>query len=65
MILAKNQANTKQYSEPELLLLENYFYSSTTLSSKNKRTYSKKQAKEQVCLYSAINHNENEEENEK
>ena len=35
---------------------------------KNNRTPSKKQAKEQVCLYSwdyTLNHNENEDENEK
>ena len=47
----KNQAN-----------VENYSHSSSTLSSKNSR-YSKKLAKEQVCLYSwgyMINHNENE-----
>ena len=38
------------------------------LSSKNNRRYSKKQAKEQVHLYSwdyMINHNENEDQNEK
>ena len=40
--LAKNQANAKQYSEAELFLLENYSYSSSTLSSKNDREYSKK-----------------------
>ena len=38
------------------------------LSSKNNRTYSKKQTKEQLCPYSwdyMTDHNENEEENEK
>ena len=63
--MAKNQANAKQYPEAELLLFENYSPSSSTLSSKNNKTYSKKGAKEQVCLYSwdyMINHNENENE---
>ena len=40
--LAKNQANAKQNPEAELLLFENYSHSSSTLSSKNNRTYSKK-----------------------
>ena len=39
--LAKNQANAKQYPEPELLLFENYSYSSSMLSSKINNTYSK------------------------
>ena len=50
------------------MLFENYSYSSSTLSSKSNSTYSKKEAKEQVCLYSwdnMINHNENEDKNEK
>ena len=38
----KNQANAKQNPEAELLLFENYSHSSSTLSSKNNRTYSKK-----------------------
>ena len=66
--MAKNQANVKQHPDTELLLFENYFNSSPTLSSKNNGTYSKKQAKGQVCLYSwdyMINHNENEDKNEK
>ena len=50
--LIKNQANAKQHLEAELLLFENYSHSSSTLSSKNNRAYSKKQANEQVCLYS-------------
>ena len=61
--LAKNQANAKQNPEAE-----DYSHSSSTLWSKNNRAYSKRQAKEQVCLYSwdyAINHNENEDEKEK
>ena len=40
--LAKKQANAKQHPEAELLLFENYSHSSYTLSSKNNRTYSKK-----------------------
>ena len=40
--LAKNQANGKQHPEAEILTSENYWHSSSTLSSKNKRTYSKK-----------------------
>ena len=52
MKLAKNQANAKQHPEAELLLFESYSHSSSTLSSKNTRTHSKKQAKEQVGLYS-------------
>ena len=67
MKLAKNQANAKQHPEAGLLTLENYWHSSSTLSSDNNRTYSKKQEKEQACLYSwdyAINHNKNEDENE-
>ena len=64
----KNQANAKQDPKTELLLFENYSHSSSTLSSKNNRAYSKKQANEQVSLYSwdyPINHNENEDENDK
>ena len=40
--LAKNQANAKQQPEGELLKSENYWHSSSTLSSNNNRTYSKK-----------------------
>ena len=47
-----NQANAKQQPEAELLLSENYSHSSSTLSSKNDRTYSKKYAKEQEFVYS-------------
>ena len=49
-------------------LYQNYSHSSFALPSKNNKTYSKKYAKEQMCLYSwnyIINHNENEDENEK
>ena len=37
--LVKNQANAKQHPEAELLLFENYSHSSSTLSSKNNRTF--------------------------
>ena len=40
--LGKNQANAKQHPEAELLLFENYSHSSSMLSSKNDRRYSKK-----------------------
>ena len=41
----KNWAKVKQHAETELLLLENYVVSSSTLSSKDNRRYSKKCAK--------------------
>ena len=40
--LAKNQAKYKQHAEAKLLLFENYLLSSSVLSSKNNRRYSKK-----------------------
>ena len=40
--LAKNQANDKQHPEADLFLFENHSHSSSTLSSKNNWTYSKK-----------------------
>ena len=40
--LVKNQANAKQHPEAELLLYENYSHSSSTISSKINRGYSKK-----------------------
>ena len=40
--LAKNQANDKQHPEANLFLFENHAHSSSTLSSKNNWTYSKK-----------------------
>ena len=53
--LAKNQANAKQQLEAELLLFENYSHSSSMLSSKNNRTYSKnKQTKKCVCVLEII-----------
>ena len=49
--LAKNQAKAKQHLEIELLLFENYSLSSTKLSSKKSRKYSKKMHKKQVVLF--------------
>ena len=40
--LTKNYANTMQHPEAELLLFENYSQSSSKLSSKNNKRYSKK-----------------------
>ena len=40
--LEKNQANAKQHPEAELLTSENYWNSSSTLSSNNNRIYPKK-----------------------
>ena len=40
--LAKNQAKAKQHLEASLLLFESYSLSSSTLSYKNNRRYSKK-----------------------
>ena len=45
MKLVKIRAKAKQHAEAELLLLENYAVSSSTLSSKDSRRYSKKCAK--------------------
>ena len=42
----------KQHPGAELLLLENFSHSSSTLSSKNNKMYSEKYPEEQVCLYS-------------
>ena len=50
--LTKNRANAKQYPKAELWLFENYSHSSSTLSSKNNRTYSKnKQKNKCVCIH--------------
>ena len=62
---AKNQTNVKQHREAELLLFQNYTF---FIHAENNRTYSKQMSKQQMCLYSwdyAINHCENEDENEK
>ena len=53
MKLAKNQANAKQQPEAELLALENYSHtSSTLLTNNNNMTDSKKSGNEHVWLYS-------------
>ena len=50
MKLGKNQAKAKQHPEAELSLFENYSLSSSMLSSKNRRKYSKKSTKNKyVC----------------
>ena len=46
--LAKNQAKAKQHLEVDLFQFENYLFSSSLLSSKNIRRYSKKYTKKQV-----------------
>ena len=51
----KNQAKAEQHPEAELLLSENYLLSSSALSSKFKRAYSKKCAKKQVYLFVYFN----------
>ena len=43
--LVKNRAKPKQHAEAELLVLENYVVSSSTLSSKDSGECSKKWAK--------------------
>ena len=48
---AKKRAKSKQHPQAELLLFENHSLSSSMLSSKNSRVYSKKCAKNQVCLF--------------
>ena len=53
--LAKNQAKAKQNHEAEHLLLENYLLSSSKLSSKNDKRYSKKSTKNKhFCLIEVI-----------
>ena len=49
--LAKNQVNAKQRLEAELLLFENHSNSSSTLSSKNNRTYSKNKQKNIMSVF--------------
>ena len=50
-MVKKNQAKSKQYPETEILLFENYLLSSSALSSKSNRSYSKKCGKKQVCVF--------------
>ena len=53
--LAKNQANGKRHPVAKLWLFENYSHSSSPLSSKNNRTYSKnKQKNKCVCIHEII-----------
>ena len=55
LILAKNKANAKQHPEVELLLFEYCSLSSSTLSFKNNRRYSKKCIKNKyICLNEVI-----------
>ena len=59
---------SNQNAEAELLLFENYLLSSSKLSSKNNRRYSKECTKNKyVCLneVNMINYNENDTKNEK
>ena len=60
-----NSAQLPAIQLPTTLLFENYSHSSSTLSSKNNRRYSEKQAKENCVSIHTINHNENEDENER
>ena len=54
-IVAKNQASAKQHPKAELLLFKNYSHSSSTLSSRNNRTYSKKkQNNKYICIHEMI-----------
>ena len=50
----KNWAKVKQHAETELLLLENYVVSSSTLSSKGSRGYSKKCAKNKYVYLNEV-----------
>ena len=52
--LAKNQAKAKQLPKVELLLNENYSRSSSTLLSKNNRTYSKKCPKSKCLNFNGV-----------
>ena len=66
--MVKNQGKAEEHPEAELLLLENYSLTSSSLSSKNNRRYSKKMHKKQVRLFKwghMINDNEKDAENEK
>ena len=64
--LIKNKAKAKKHLEAELLIFENYSFSSYKLSSKNSTRYSKKYTiSKWVCFNEVINDNENETENEK
>ena len=47
---SKNQAKAKRHSKAELLLFENYSLSSSTLSSKSNRRYSKRCTKNKYVI---------------
>ena len=49
--LAKNEANAKQHPEAKLLLFENYSHSSSTLSSRNNRTYFRTYQQKNKCAH--------------
>ena len=66
--LAKIQANTKQHPKAELLLFENYSHPLSTLSSKTiGHTLKNEQWYKRVYFHFdyTINHNENDDENQK
>ena len=52
--IGKNQAKAKQHPEAELLLIENYSLSSSTLSSKNNRRFSKKRTKNKCFCFNEV-----------
>ena len=52
--LAKNQAKAKQHPEAELSLFKNDSLSSTRLSSKNNRRYSKKCTKSKCVCFNEV-----------
>ena len=52
--LAKKQAKAKQHVEAQFLLLENYVHSSSTLSSKDNKRYSKKCAKNKYVYLNEV-----------
>ena len=52
--LAKNQANTKQHLEAELLLFKNYSHSLSMLSSKNNRRILKTSKRRSVSVFTRL-----------
>ena len=52
--MIKIQSKAKQHAEAELLQLENYVVSSSTLSSKDSRRYSKKCAKKKYVYFNEV-----------
>ena len=49
--LAKNQEKARQHPEAELFLFENDLLSSSMLSAKSNKRYSKKSTTKQFCLF--------------